>query len=70
MFGLGSEVLEGKPSFVVLNRQQMSYAILICSWVQVTGCTTFNRTWFFPFIGVQALEWKRASRNFITLQWK
>jgi len=44
MFGLGSEVLEGKHSFVVLNRQQMSCLILIRSWVQVICCTTLNRT--------------------------
>ena len=31
MFGLGSEELEGKQSFVALNRQQMSCAILIRS---------------------------------------
>lgn len=43
MFGLGSEVLEGKQSFVVLNRQQMSCAILICTWVQVIS-STINRT--------------------------
>jgi len=44
MFGLGSEVLEGKLSFVVLNRQQMSCVILICCWVQVVCRTTLNRT--------------------------
>jgi hypothetical protein len=71
LFELGSEALEGKLSFVVLNRQKMSCVILMRSWVQVIRCTTLNRTQFFPFHRSASFEeWKRASRNFIKLQWK
>jgi hypothetical protein len=43
MFGLGSEVLEGKPSFV-LNGHQLSYVILLHLWAGMIHYTAVNRT--------------------------